>query len=62
LSNREFQTVRMIASGQTRTEIAKNLSISPKTVSVYRSRVFEKMGVRTNAELTRYVIEHGLLE
>jgi two-component system invasion response regulator UvrY len=62
LSNREFQTVRMIASGQTRTEIAKSLSISPKTVSVYRSRVFEKMGVRTNAELTRYVIEHGLLE
>lgn len=62
LSNREFQTVRMIASGQTRTEIAKSLSISPKTVSVYRSRVFEKMGVRTNAELTHYAIKHGLLE
>ncbi|QRX83151.1 response regulator transcription factor [Glaciimonas sp. PAMC28666] len=62
LSNREFQTVRMIASGQTRTEIAKNLSISPKTVSVYRSRVFEKMGVRTNAQLTHYAIKHGLLD
>ena len=62
LSNREFQTVRMIASGQTRAEIAKSLSISPKTVSVYRSRVLEKMGVSTNAELTHYAIEHGLLE
>ena len=62
LSDREFQTVRMIASGQTRTEIAQTLSISPKTVSVYRSRVFEKMGVRTNAQLTQYVIKHGLLD
>ena len=62
LSDREFQTVRMIASGQTRTEIAQTLSISPKTVSVYRSRVFEKMGIRTNAQLTQYVIKHGLLD
>lgn len=62
LSDREFQTVRMIAAGRTRTEIAQTLSISPKTVSVYRSRVFEKMGVRTNAQLTQYVIKHGLLD
>ena len=62
LSDREFQTIRMIASGQTRSQIAQSLSISPKTVSVYRSRVFEKMGVRTNAELTQYVIKHGLLD
>ncbi|MFC5475972.1 response regulator [Paraherbaspirillum soli] len=62
LSNREFQTVRMIAAGRTRTEIATSLSISPKTVSVYRSRVFEKMGVRTNAQLTQYAIKHGLVE
>jgi two-component system, NarL family, invasion response regulator UvrY len=62
LTDREFQTVRMIAAGKTRTEIAQNLSISPKTVSVYRSRAFEKIGVRTNAQLAYYAIKHGLIE
>jgi len=62
LSDREFQTVRMIASGKTRAEIAEALSISPKTVSIYRSRAFEKMGMRNNAQLTQYVIKHALLD
>ncbi len=62
LTDREFQTVRMIAAGKTRTEIAESLSLSPKTVSVYRSRAFEKLRVRTNAELAHYAIKHSLLE
>lgn len=62
LSHREFQTVRLIAAGQTRNEIAESLSISPKTVSVYRARVFDKMGVKSNAQLTQYAIKHKLLD
>lgn len=62
LSDREFQTVRLIASGRTLTEIANELCISPKTVSVYRARVLEKMGLHSNAEITHYAIKHGLVD
>ncbi len=60
LSDREFQTLKMIAAGHSLTEIGEVLCISVKTVSVYRSRVLEKMRMKSNVELTRYVVEHGL--
>ncbi|MEX1139193.1 MAG: response regulator transcription factor [Bacteroidota bacterium] len=62
LSNREFEVLRLIASGKTVSEIAKKISLSAKTVSTYRQRLMEKMGMKTNAELTRYAIENKLVE
>jgi two-component system invasion response regulator UvrY len=61
LSNREYETLLLIASGKTVSEIATELSLSVKTVSTYRVRILEKMKMRTNAELTRYAFEYGLL-
>lgn len=61
LSDREFQTIRMIATGKKLSEIADELALSPKTVSVYRARILEKMRMRTNGELTRYALENGLI-
>ncbi|HOY02479.1 response regulator transcription factor [Zoogloea sp.] len=62
LSDREYQTLCMIASGKTPTEIAEALNLSVKTVSVYRARLLEKMHLRNNAELTHYGLKHGLAE
>jgi len=62
LSDREFEVMRLIASGKTVTEIAELLSLSDKTISTYRARLLEKMGMRTNAELTRYAIQNKLVE
>jgi two-component system invasion response regulator UvrY len=62
LSDREYQIVLMIASGKTVSEIAKELSLSVKTISTNRSRALEKMGMRNNAEITHYVIKNGLVE
>jgi two-component system, NarL family, invasion response regulator UvrY len=62
LSDREFQVLRLIASGKMVSEIAKELSLSVKTISTYRTRVLEKMGMRNNAELMHYAIQHDLLE
>lgn len=62
LSDREFQTLRLIASGKRLSDIAETLALSPKTVSVYRARILEKMGMANNAELTHYAIKHGLVE
>jgi two-component system, NarL family, invasion response regulator UvrY len=62
LSDREFQVVRMIASGKTVTEIADVLSLSAKTISTNRHRALIKMGMKTNAEITYYAIKHGLVE
>jgi two-component system invasion response regulator UvrY len=62
LSDREFQVLRMIGSGKTVSEIGAELSLSVKTVSTYRSRILEKMGLHTNAELTRYAFENKLVE
>lgn len=62
LSDREFQVLRLIASGKTVSEIAKELSLSVKTVSTYRTRILEKMGLRNNAELMRYAMQHHLVE
>jgi two-component system invasion response regulator UvrY len=62
LSDREYQVLRMLGSGHTVSDIARDLALSVKTVSTYRSRVLEKLGMRTSAELMRYVIENGLLD
>ena len=61
LSDREFQVLCLIASGKTVSEIGAHLSLSVKTVSTYRARILEKMGMETSAQLTHYVIHHGLL-
>ncbi len=61
LSDREFQTLVMIASGRTVTEIANELSLSVKTISMYRARLLQKMRLRHNAELTHYAIRHRLV-
>lgn len=61
LSDREFQVLRLIASGKSVGQIAEELSLSSNTVSTYRARVLEKMGMRTNAELTHYAISNGLV-
>jgi DNA-binding NarL/FixJ family response regulator len=62
LSDREYQVLRMIGSGRTVSDIARDLDLSVKTVSTYRARVLEKLGMRTNAELMRYAIQNGLLD
>jgi DNA-binding NarL/FixJ family response regulator len=62
LSDREFDVLCNIASGGTVKEIARKMSLSPNTVSTYRSRILEKMKMKTNAELTRYAIQHKLIE
>lgn len=62
LSDREFQVMRLIASGKTLSEIAALLSLSDKTISTYRARLMEKMGMRTNAELTHYAIQNKLVD
>ena len=62
LSNREYQVFHMIGSGRDTKTIAAQLSLSPKTVSTYRSRILDKMELRSNAEIIRYAIEHGLVE
>jgi DNA-binding NarL/FixJ family response regulator len=61
LSDREYQVLRMIGQGRTVSEIATELTLSVKTVSTYRSRILEKMQLRTSAELMRYVIAHKLV-
>jgi DNA-binding NarL/FixJ family response regulator len=61
LSDREFQVLRKIAIGRTVSEIAAELSLSVKTVSTYRARTLEKMGLRNNAELTHYAIQNQLV-
>lgn len=61
LSDREFDVMRGIASGNSVSEIASFMHLSVKTVSTYRTRLLEKMGMTNNAELTRYALEHGLV-
>jgi two-component system invasion response regulator UvrY len=60
LSDREFETLTMIASGFSVSEIADKLSLSVKTVSMYRSRLLEKMHLKHNADITHYVIKNHL--
>jgi len=60
LSDREFEVMRLIASGKTVSEIAGLLSLGDSTISTYRARILEKMGMKTNAELTHYAIQNRL--
>ncbi len=62
LSDREHQVLRLLTGGRTVSEIAGELSLSVKTVSTYRSRLVEKLGARTTADLIRYAIEHKLFD
>ena len=61
LSDREYDVMSRIASGKTVTEIAGELSLSPKTISTYRARILEKLGVKNNAAIIRYAIQNGLV-
>lgn len=62
LSNREIQVLRRLAMGQTNREIADIYNISIKTVDTYRFRLLKKLKLRNNAELSRFAIQHGLVE
>ena len=62
LSDREFQIMRMMASGKQVSQVARELSLSVQTISTYRARILEKMDLKNNAEMTRYAIEKGLLK
>lgn len=61
LSDREYEVMCMIASGKTVKDIADELSLSVKTISTYRARILEKMGMKNNAQLTHYTIQNGLV-
>jgi DNA-binding NarL/FixJ family response regulator len=61
LSNRELEVLKMIAAGESLVRIGELLHLSPNTVTTYRSRILDKMGMASNAELTRYALEHGLI-
>jgi len=62
LSDREYEVMRLIASGKTVTQIGEILSLSVKTISTYRTRILEKMGMETNAELTHYAVRNHLTD
>jgi len=60
LSDREFEILKLIASGKTTKTIANDLSISPKTVSTFRSRILKKLDLRNNADIIHYVVDYKL--
>ncbi|HEY4037759.1 MAG TPA: response regulator transcription factor [Burkholderiaceae bacterium] len=60
LSDREFQVLKLMASGHRLSDIAVALALSPKTVSVYRARILEKMNMANNSELVHYAVKNGL--
>lgn len=62
LSERELEVFRLLASGRAVKEVAATLALSKSTVSTYRERVLQKLGLHSNTELTRYAVEHGLLD
>jgi DNA-binding NarL/FixJ family response regulator len=62
LSHRELEVLKLIAAGESLVKIAELLNLSPSTVTTYRARILEKMGRKSNAELTRYALENGLLK
>jgi DNA-binding NarL/FixJ family response regulator len=62
LSDREFQILKMIASGKTVSQIGRELALSVKTISTHRTRILKKMSLKTNSELTHYAIRNGLVE
>ena len=62
LSEREFQVLRQVAQGRTIAQIAENMALSVKTISTYRTRLLFKMKMKTNAELVRYAVKHGMVD
>lgn len=61
LSDREYEVMSLIATGSSMKEVAAALSLSKSTVSTYRARILDKLNVKSNAEITRYAIHHGLV-
>ncbi|MBT1697540.1 response regulator transcription factor [Fulvivirgaceae bacterium PWU4] len=61
LSDREMQVLQLIASGKTVSEVATEISLSVNTISTYRARILDKLGLNNNAELTRYAIDNHLV-
>jgi DNA-binding NarL/FixJ family response regulator len=62
LSEREFEVLRLIATGKTLKEIAAQLSLGQKTIGTYHLRLLKKLGLRTDVELTRYALQHRLVD
>lgn len=62
LSDREFEILKMLASGRTVSQVAQELALSVKTVSTHRTRILRKMNMKTNAELTHYAVRRGLVD
>ena len=62
LSDREFQVMILLAAGKSITDVAEELSLSVKTVSTYRTRILEKLNLKSTAEIIRYALEHELVE
>jgi two-component system invasion response regulator UvrY len=62
LSDREFEVLKMLASGKTVSQVAQDLALSVKTVSTHRMRLLKKMNMKTNAELTHYAVRNGLVQ
>ncbi len=62
LSDREFEVMRLLGAGQTVSEIAKTLNLSRSTVSTYRKRILEKLGLHSNAEIIHYAMQHGIVD
>jgi DNA-binding NarL/FixJ family response regulator len=62
LSDREFQVMRLLAGGQSLKEISETLSLSVKTISTFRGRILEKLGLKSNVDIAHYARDHGLLE
>ncbi len=62
LSDKEFEVFKLIATGKSLTDIAEGMHVSIKTISTHRARILEKTGFKANADLTRYALEHGLID
>lgn len=62
LSDREFQVLKLMAKGKLQVDIANELNLSTSTINTYRSRILEKLGLKTNAELIHYALEHKLID
>lgn len=62
LSDREYEVMRLLASGKTVSEIADSLHLGTTTISTYRARILEKLNLKNNAELMRYAVQQGVLE
>ncbi len=62
LTDREFQVLHLLASGESSTNIAKKLNVSKNTISNHRNNILKKMQLKNNSELTRYAITHGIIK